>query len=149
METRTILTALQTALANDTEFIDWCQASIGAKPTIQIEVADIERLDDADFPFIGFFDISQDEGIVSPRLVWEIKLLVGVREPELLCSQLNGCVLKSYSGRLLVEDLREKAAGALFYAGLGCKMTLDGSSVPNQFHPRYYSGVQLTIEKMR
>lgn len=148
-ETRNILAALQNALAADADLISWCQATFAAAPTIQIEVADLERLDDADFPFIGFFDIGQDEGIISPRQVWSIKLLVGARDPELTSATRNNCTLKAYSGRLAAEDLREMVAAALFRAALGCKITLDGSSIPNQFHPRYFSGVQLTIEKQR
>ncbi|MCK5681194.1 hypothetical protein KAI46_10340, partial [bacterium] len=104
--TSTVLSALQTALANDQGFVDWCLSEFYAPPTIQIEVADLERLDDADFPFIGFFDISQDDGIVSPRLIWNIKLLVGVRNPELAVETLNGCPIKAYTGRLQAESLR-------------------------------------------
>ncbi len=148
-ETRTILTTLQAALANDNEFVNWCLVNLGTLPTIQVEVVDLERLDDADFPFIGFFDISQDAGIISPRLEFSIKLLAGVRNTSLTTTTLNGCELKSYAGRLDVEDLREMALAVLFRGGLGIKITTEGASVPNHYHPRYYSGAQLTIEKQK
>lgn len=147
-DTSTMLQALQSALAHDVIFGAWCQAS-GSPATIQIEVADLERLDDADFPFVGIFDVVQDGGIVTPELSWSLKLLCGIRNPALVSSQVGNCTLKTYSGRLEVEDLREEALAALFRAGLGFNIKLEGASVPNQFHPRYYSAAQLTVKTIK
>ncbi len=146
--TRDLLLDLQSALAGDSEFVTWCRDTFGRAPTIQIEVVNLERLDDEDFPFIGFFEIVQDEGIARPRQSWSIKLLAAVDNPALTREQAaNGTVTRAYAGRLEAEDLRERALAALFQAALGIKITASGAIVPNNFHPRYYSGTQLEIEK--
>ncbi len=146
-ETRKILTDMQQALAANTEFVNWCVAEFGRPPTIQIEVADLQSLDAADFPFIGLFDVNQDSGMAAPRMEWSVKLLAGVSESELTAEVVNSCTLRAYTGRLQVEDLREQAVVALYRAALGARITTDGASVPNQYHPRYYSGTQLQITK--
>ncbi len=149
METSQLLLDLQAALANDNDFVTWCQTSLGAKPTIQIELFNIEELKEAACPFIGFFEIFQEEGLINPRLTWDIKMIVGVHDVKMNKSELNGCVLNSYRGRLRAEDLRERVVDALYNAGIGCNIKIVSSPVTHQYHPRFYSGVQLTITKQK
>jgi len=147
--TSEMLQALRAALAADAEFVAWCRTTFGSPPTIQIEIAELERLDDDDFPFICFFDVVQTAGIVDYRRSWELKVVCGVRNPAYDRREVNDCRFRTYAGRLEVEDLREQALAALFRAATGFRIKAEGSTIPNQFHPRYYSGAQLTIENLK
>jgi len=148
-ETATLLQDLQSALANDAEFVAWCITTFDATPVIQIDVHDLEQVDDTDFPFVGLFDIVQVEGLTSPHKEWNLRVMAGVRNTELAATTVNTCKLKTYTGRLESENLREAIAAALFRGGLGAQLKIEGFHIERSFHPKYYSGFNLTVEKVR
>lgn len=148
-ETSTLLQDLQSALANDAEFVTWYQATFNSAPTIQIDVHDLEQIDDDDFPFVGLFDIVHESGLTRPQQEWSLRVMAGVRNPELTTTVVNGCKLKTFTGRLQVEALREAVAKALFRGGLQANLKSEGFHIERSFHPKYYSGFNLTVEKVR
>ena len=75
--------------------------------------------------------------------------MAGVRNPELAPSVVNGCTLKTYSGRLESEALREEVTKALFRGALSANLNVKGFLIERSFHPKYYSGFSLTVEKVR
>lgn len=144
-----LLTTLQTALAADQVLVDWCVANIGKQPTIQIDYDEDRQLDSDIYPLISLATIAGTGRIADPRKEWQLSILVAVRNAAVLdeIHGTTGARLRTYSGRLLAEGLRDQVVEALYRAKIG-RVEVKDETGSRTYVPLFYAVFQASISNI-
>ncbi len=153
MDTATLLETVRDALAADVTLLAWCRDQLGAAPTIQLDFDEEQELDTDCYPFVGILTVQHDGDIQQRRNKFTLRMLAAVRKSDLngetRTVDLGGSSatvrVRTYTGRLQAEALREQVIAALYRARLG-KVSIGSDDMSHTYHPRFYSPFTVTVE---
>lgn len=120
-----LIEQVTSAFAGDDLIRNWCIQTFGRAHTVYIEF-DAKNLPkpDVDYPVIAVIGLSQIRGLSIRELSWELDIVVGVKNEEVL-SVGNARIMTGFGQ---VNALREMAENAIYRVGLG-----DVSSIVESF----------------
>ncbi len=144
-----LLITIQAILAADQVLVDWCLTNIGQVPTIQIDYDEDRQLDDESYPLVSLATIAGAGRIADPLRNWQLGILVAVRDisVQVETDGTTGAKLRTYTGRLLVEGLRDQVVEALYRSRIG-RVSVKDEAGSRTYVPRFYAVLQATISNI-
>jgi len=144
-----LLTFIQSCLAGDQVLVDWCVANIGQKPSIQVDYDEDRQIDDESYPLISLATVAGTGRIADPLRNWQLGILVAVRDASVQVEthSITGARLRTYTGRLLVEGLRDQVVESLYRAKIG-RVSVKDEAGSRTYVPRFYAVLQADISNI-
>ncbi len=144
MTTDEILTEARDALAEDVILAEWCTAQFGKGPLIMLGLDDKNPPDEGDYPLVTIIGIDQERGSSKRETDWRLHLGVGVVNSEIVSTDS----VKTFTGMLQAEQMREIAENALYRAGLK-DVNTTGESSSESYHPLYVSYSMVNVSMLK
>lgn len=144
MTTDELLIAARDALAADAALSEWCVDRFGKAPLVMLGLDDKNPPDEADYPIVAVIGIDQERGNSKRETDWRLHLGVGVVNSEIAESGS----LRTYTGMVQAEQMREIAENALYRAGLK-DLNTTGESSSESYHPLYVSYSMVTVSMLK
>ncbi len=158
LTTAEILTTLQEALAADTVLATWCATNCGGAPTIQIDFSREEVLSDSIYPLIAFVAMEPDGGITRGNCRLRLVVLIcvlsaGSAAITEITNGVTGSRKRTYTGRVMVEGMRDQVEMALYRAATASKIgnvvIRDRDDGSRTDVPRFYALMDVEIKYIR
>lgn len=144
MTTDQLLIAARDALANDSELSAWCLDQFGKGPLVMLGLDDKNPPPLEDYPLAVVIGVDQERGDARREIDFRLHLGVGVVNDEIAAT---GSV-KTHTGMLQAEQMREIAENALYRAGLK-DVSSTGESSSESYHPLHVSYSMVTVSMLK
>lgn len=144
MTTDQLLIAARDALSTDTELSAWCVAQFGKAPLVMLGLDDKNPPEESEYPLVTIIGVDQERGNGKRETDWRLHLGVGVVNSEIAESGS----IRTFTGMLQAEQMREIAENALYRAGLK-DLNTTGESSSESYHPLYVSYSMVNVSMLK